>query len=141
MKPCSGPAEETNRTSGIPCAVTYSESPDLNVANIAVGSSGYGIAARAIETINAAGSKSLRMYGNAFMRGGDLVTSDVSRQRHISLPNVPRQESPLASGMAPAREAESAGDMTEVPKGRGFAGRACSALFLSLRIRVNCKAI
>jgi hypothetical protein len=37
------------------------------------------------------------------------------------LPNVPDEESPLASGMAPAREAESAGDMTEVPKGRGFA--------------------
>ena len=32
--------------------------------------------------------------------------------------NVPGQESPLASGMAPAREAESAGGMPEVPEGR-----------------------
>jgi len=37
---------------------------------------------------------------------------------HFILPNVPSQESPLASGMAPAREAESAGGGTEVPKGR-----------------------
>jgi hypothetical protein len=40
------------------------------------------------------------------------------------LPNVPDEESPLASGMAPAREAESAGGMTEVPQGRGFAPSA-----------------
>ena len=36
----------------------------------------------------------------------------------ILLPIVPGQESPLASGMAPAREAELAGAMPEVPKGR-----------------------
>jgi len=34
------------------------------------------------------------------------------------LPNVPSQESPLASGMASARVAESAEAMPEVPKGR-----------------------
>jgi hypothetical protein len=39
--------------------------------------------------------------------------------------NVPDEESPLASGVAPA----SAGDMTEVPKGRGFAPSVCSAYF------------
>jgi len=33
--------------------------------------------------------------------------------------------------VAPAREAGSAGDMPEVPKGRGFAGLACSHLFSS----------
>ena len=38
--------------------------------------------------------------------------------------NVPDEESPLASGTAPAREAESAGDMPEVPQGRGFAPSA-----------------
>jgi len=32
------------------------------------------------------------------------------------LPNVPDHLSLLASGMAPAREAEKAGGMTEVPK-------------------------
>jgi hypothetical protein len=37
------------------------------------------------------------------------------------MPNVPDEESPLASGVSPAREAESAGDMPEVPQGRGFA--------------------
>ena len=40
--------------------------------------------------------------------------------------NVPDEESPLASGMAPARAAESAGGMPEVPKGRGFAPSVCS---------------
>jgi hypothetical protein len=40
---------------------------------------------------------------------------------HFATANVPDEESPLASGVAPAREAESAGDMPEVPKGRGFA--------------------
>jgi len=34
------------------------------------------------------------------------------------LPNVPSQESPLASGMASARVAESAEAMPEVPEGR-----------------------
>jgi len=38
--------------------------------------------------------------------------------RHILLANVPSQESPLASGMASAREAELAEAMPEVPKGR-----------------------
>jgi len=36
----------------------------------------------------------------------------------VFLPNVPSQESPLASGMASAREAELAEAMPEVPKGR-----------------------
>jgi len=36
----------------------------------------------------------------------------------ILFPNVPSQESPLASGMASAREAETAEAMPEVPKGR-----------------------
>jgi len=44
---------------------------------------------------------------------------------YFFLPNVASQESPLASGMASAREAESAEAMPEVPKGRGFAGLAC----------------
>jgi hypothetical protein len=35
-------------------------------------------------------------------------------------PNVPGQVSPLAFGMAPAREAEKAGGMTKVPKAWGF---------------------
>jgi len=34
--------------------------------------------------------------------------------------NVPDDQSPLASGVPPAREAGSAGGMTEVPKGWGF---------------------
>ena len=34
----------------------------------------------------------------------------------VFLANVPDEESPLASGMAPAREAEKAGGMTEVPQ-------------------------
>ena len=50
--------------------------------------------------------------------GGLTITAD------SFMPNVPGQESPLASGMAPAGEAESAGDMPEVPKGRGFAPSA-----------------
>jgi hypothetical protein len=37
------------------------------------------------------------------------------------LANVSDEESPLASGVLPARAAGSAGSMTEVPKGRGFA--------------------
>jgi len=37
------------------------------------------------------------------------------------LPNVPGQVSPLAFGMAPAREAEKAGGMTKVPKAWGLA--------------------
>jgi hypothetical protein len=44
--------------------------------------------------------------------------------------NVPDEESPLASGVLPAREAESAGSMTEVPKGRGFAPSVCSVYLL-----------
>jgi len=40
----------------------------------------------------------------------------------IIFPNVPGQESPLASGMASARVAESAGGMPEVPQGQGFDG-------------------
>jgi len=50
------------------------------------------------------------------------------------VPNVPDEESPLASGMAPAREAESAGDMPEVPKGRGFAPSARSASCYSVHV-------
>ena len=50
--------------------------------------------------------------------------SFISEKGAYSVPNVPDEESPLASGMAPAREAESAGDMPEVPKGRGFAPSA-----------------
>ena len=42
----------------------------------------------------------------------------------VTWPNVPSQESPLAFGMTPAREAESAGAMPKVPKGRRFAGLA-----------------
>jgi hypothetical protein len=34
--------------------------------------------------------------------------------------NVPDEESPLASGVSPAREAESAGGMPKVPKGQGL---------------------
>ena len=34
----------------------------------------------------------------------------------IFLANVPDEESPLASGVSPAREAESAGGMIKVPK-------------------------
>ena len=34
--------------------------------------------------------------------------------------------------MAPAREAGSAGDMTEVPQGRGFAGLVCWASMFRL---------
>jgi hypothetical protein len=45
-------------------------------------------------------------------------------QRSIFSANVPDEESPLASGMSPAREVESAGDMPEVPEGRGFAPSA-----------------
>ena len=40
----------------------------------------------------------------------------VMKKRHMLLPNVPDDLSLLASGMTPAREAESAGGMTEVPK-------------------------
>jgi hypothetical protein len=38
----------------------------------------------------------------------------------------PGQESTIAFGMAFAREAESAGAMGKVPKGRRFAGLTCS---------------
>jgi hypothetical protein len=44
----------------------------------------------------------------------------------MMMSNVPDQESPLASGVAPAREAGSAGGMTEVPKEWRFAASACS---------------
>jgi len=36
------------------------------------------------------------------------------------MPNVPDEVSLLASGVTPAREAESAGGMPEVPKGQGL---------------------
>jgi hypothetical protein len=39
--------------------------------------------------------------------------------------NVGGQMLPLASGMSTAREAESAGDMPEVPKGRELSGPLC----------------
>jgi hypothetical protein len=52
-------------------------------------------------------------------------------KRYISLPNIPGQVSPLASGMAPAREAEKAGGMTEVPKAQGLGALARCALFCS----------
>ena len=42
----------------------------------------------------------------------------VIHRRFIYSANVPSQESSLASGMASARAAGSAGDMPEVPKGR-----------------------
>lgn len=51
----------------------------------------------------------------------------------INFPNVPDEESPLASGMAPARVADPAGDMPEVPKGRGFAPSVCWASFLGFQ--------
>jgi len=37
-------------------------------------------------------------------------------EREYFLPNVPHHLSLLASGMTPAREAEKAGGMTEVPQ-------------------------
>jgi len=46
----------------------------------------------------------------------------------VQLPSTPSQESPLASGMAPAREAEKAEAMPEVQQGRYFAGPGCSDL-------------
>ena len=45
-------------------------------------------------------------------------------------PNVPDEESPLASGVLPAREAGSAGSMSEVPKGRGLSGPHCSVSWI-----------
>jgi len=42
----------------------------------------------------------------------------------IYLANVPDQVSLLAFGIPPAREAESAGGMTKVPKGQGLAASA-----------------
>ena len=42
----------------------------------------------------------------------------MSLRDFIYFPNVPIQESPLASGMASAREAEPTEAMPEVPKGR-----------------------
>jgi hypothetical protein len=49
--------------------------------------------------------------------------------------NVPGQVSPLAFGMAPAREAEIAGGMTKVPKAWGLAEPACSEfLFNSISV-------
>ena len=49
------------------------------------------------------------------------IERQTMHKRDICSANVPDEESPLASGMSPAREADSAGDMPEVPKGRGFA--------------------
>jgi len=55
-----------------------------------------------------------------------LLVCEVMSSEDIFSANVPDEESPLASGMAPAREAESAGGMPEVPEGRGFAPSVCS---------------
>ena len=52
----------------------------------------------------------------------------------ISLANVPDDRQPLASGVLPAREAGSAGSMTEVPEGRLFGPSVCS-ISSSLSIR------
>ena len=52
-------------------------------------------------------------------------------EARVIFANVPDEESPLASGVAPAREAGSAGGGTEVPKGRGFAPSVCSHVSFS----------
>jgi hypothetical protein len=57
------------------------------------------------------------------------------RGRPYVLANVPDEESLLASGMAPAREAESAGGMAEVPQGRGFPPSVCSDSFFSVWLK------
>jgi hypothetical protein len=59
------------------------------------------------------------------------------------LPNVPDEESPLASGMSPAREAESAGDMPEVPEGRGFApsARYASSFAVPFSDDIHCSVV
>ena len=50
-----------------------------------------------------------------------MPTVDISS--HI---NVRGQMPPLASGVSPAREADSAEEMPEVSEGRGFAPSVCS---------------
>lgn len=47
-------------------------------------------------------------------------------REYLIVPNVPDEVSLLASGVAPAREAEKAGGMTEVPQAQGLAPSACS---------------
>ena len=51
--------------------------------------------------------------------------------------NVPDDLSLLASGVTPAREAESAGGMTEVPKGQGLAPSVCSQYISSVVLPVQ----
>ena len=67
-------------------------------------------------------TRALEMVGsNRFCKSRKTDSSRTSgtfKMLHIVVPIVPGQESPLASGMAPAREAESAGAVPEVPKGR-----------------------
>jgi hypothetical protein len=48
--------------------------------------------------------------------GGKTNQAIAIRVKVIWFPNVRDDRSPLAFGVAPAREAESAGDMTKVPK-------------------------
>jgi len=57
----------------------------------------------------------------------NLLTGDDD----MNIANVPGQVSPLAFGMAPAREAEIAGGMTKVPKAWGLAAPARSAYISS----------
>jgi len=49
----------------------------------------------------------------------DILHMDVDIVKSYTFsPNVPSQESPLASGLDPVREAEPAGAMPKVPQGR-----------------------
>ena len=54
----------------------------------------------------------------------------VTHWAEIPEPNVSHHLSLLAFGIPPAREAESAGGMTKVPKGQGLTQSVCSDYFL-----------
>lgn len=65
--------------------------------------------------------RALRLEGDIPSHAKPNPNICVLRERSdISLANVPDDQSLLASAMSPAREAESAGGMPEVPKGQRF---------------------
>ena len=94
----------------------YNENPRVRVISEAWpenGSIARFHSAKAKTTIR---SSELHQRHPAMIRVGHIA-SEFVLESFVSLTNVPDDQSPLASGVPPAREAGSAGGMTEVPKG------------------------
>ena len=61
-----------------------------------------------------------------------IYTGKGVKREWVPRPNAPSDLSLLAFGIPPSREAELAGGMPKVPKGKGLGRLACSQYFLML---------